>query len=123
MELQILRGRPGDEFATPERCLIVELLNRPEDGSVSLARARVPPGVTTQRHRLVGVDERYVITEGEGEVEVGRRGRERVGAGDIVVIPSGTPQRITNVGPGDLVFYCVCTPRFRPDCYEVVEPE
>ena len=44
-----------------------------------------------------------------------------VGPGDVVVIPAGVPQQITNVGDADLVFYCVCTPRFRPDGYESLD--
>jgi mannose-6-phosphate isomerase-like protein (cupin superfamily) len=37
--------------------------------------------------------------------------------GDVVVIPAGVPQRISNAGPSDLEFYEVCTPRFRPEAY------
>ena len=33
------------------------------------------------------------------------------------MIPAGTAQQITNTGPEDLVFLCVCTPRFTPNCY------
>ena len=37
-----------------------------------------------------------------------------VEAGDVVVIPAGYSRRITNIGPVDLVFLAICTPRFRP---------
>ena len=33
----------------------------------------------------------------------------------------GAAQRITNTGTGDLVFLCICTPAFEPDCYEDLE--
>jgi mannose-6-phosphate isomerase-like protein (cupin superfamily) len=36
----------------------------------------------------------------------------RVGPLDIVTIAPGAPQRITNSGAQDLVFLCICTPRF-----------
>ena len=36
---------------------------------------------------------------------------------DHVRIPANTPQRIANVGDVDLVFYCVCTPRFVQSAY------
>ncbi|MDH5265956.1 MAG: cupin domain-containing protein, partial [Betaproteobacteria bacterium] len=36
-------------------------------------------------------------------------------------IPAGVAQAIRNTGPGDLVFHCVCTPRFTPDCYESLD--
>lgn len=38
-------------------------------------------------------------------------------AGDVVCIPEDTPQRITNTGTMDLIFFAVCTPRFRPENY------
>jgi mannose-6-phosphate isomerase-like protein (cupin superfamily) len=31
---------------------------------------------------------------------------------DVVTIPAGVSQRIHNVGDTDLIFLCVCTPRF-----------
>ena len=87
------------------------------------ASTRVAPGVTTRWHRLKGTTERYVILEGEGRVEVGDEAAAHVGPGDVVVIPPMVRQRITNVGKADLLFLAVCTPRFRPECYEDVENE
>lgn len=109
------------EFATDERCAILELWNRAEDESVSVARARVAPGVTTKWHRVAGTVERYLLVEGEGRVEVGDAPPRSVVPGDLVVIAAGERQRIANPGPGDLVFYCICTPRFRPEAYEDLE--
>jgi mannose-6-phosphate isomerase-like protein (cupin superfamily) len=40
-----------------------------------------------------------------------------VSVGDVVRIPAGVPQRITNTTDGDLVFFAVCTPRFVPSAY------
>jgi mannose-6-phosphate isomerase-like protein (cupin superfamily) len=37
---------------------------------------------------------------------------------DVVYIPAGASQRITNTGIADLTFLCVCTPRFKPAVYE-----
>lgn len=109
------------EFLTPERCWILESWNTVTDSSVSIARARVTPGVTTQWHRLRGVDERYVITAGSGLMRTGTLAPTKVGPGDIVVIPADAPQQISNTGDGDLVFYCICTPPFTPGCYESLE--
>ena len=109
------------EHLTPEGCWILEAWNNSSDGAVSIARARVTPGVTTQWHRLRGVDERYVIVAGSGLMRTGTLAPAKVGPGDIVVIPAGAPQQITNTGATDLIFYCVCTPRFVPGCYESVE--
>jgi mannose-6-phosphate isomerase-like protein (cupin superfamily) len=108
------------ESASPTRegCFILEIANDPGDEAVSIARARVRPGVSTELHRLNGVAERYVIVAGTGRVELGGVGSGEVSAGDVVRIPPGTSQRITNLGDGDLVFYCVCSPPFTPSCYE-----
>jgi len=95
--------------------------NTPEDPAASIARARVPPGVTTRWHRLAGTTERYVILEGTGRAHVGDREPRDVAAGDVVLIPAGCRQRITNTGAGDLVFLAICTPRFINDTYEELE--
>ena len=76
--------------------LVAELSNSPADPDVSIARARVKPGVTTKLHRLTGVVERYVILSGQAIVEVGEREPQPLSIGDVVIIPSLCPQRITN---------------------------
>jgi hypothetical protein len=40
------------EFATTERCHIIEVINQPDHPEVSLAQARVEPGVTTRWHTV-----------------------------------------------------------------------
>lgn len=109
------------EFATPERCWIVESYNTPEDNAISIARARVEPGMRTAWHSLEGTIERYIIAEGRGRVEVGSEPPTQVGPGDLVIIPGGTRQRIENIGETDLIFYCVCTPRFAQKNYRALE--
>ncbi len=121
MQKTILSADPQAEFFTEERCFILELLNSSADPDISLARARVERGVTTALHRLNGVAERYVILEGQGRVEVGGLPPRDVSSGDVVLIPPGVSQRISNTGAGALVFLCICTPPFRPECYEDLE--
>ncbi len=112
--------RPDDagELMTGERCWILELSNDPGDADASIARARVEPGVTTEWHSLRGTWERYLIAAGRGRVELEGHEPQEVGPGDVVRIPPGVGQRIANVGEEDLVFHCICTPRFTRDCYE-----
>lgn len=118
---RILAVDPSEEFWTPERCFILELSNGPQDPEVSIARARVEPGVTTQLHRLNGVTERYVIVSGQGSMEVGDQLSTTVTSGSVVLVPAGVPQRITNTGEEDLIFLCVCTPPFFESSYEPLE--
>ena len=109
------------EVYTSEKCYITELSNTPDDPDVSIARARVEPGVTTRRHRLRDTAERYFIISGRGLAEVGDLPPREVAAGDIVLIPPSCPQRITNKGKGDLIFLAICSPRFTTDAYEDIE--
>ena len=118
MQTRIVTPDPKGEFHTEEACHILETWNSPEDPEASIARARVEPGVTTRWHKLNGVAERYLITSGNGRVEIGELAPTDVGPGDVVVIPPDTRQRITNTGTTDLTFYAICTPRFTPACYQ-----
>ncbi|MDX6535092.1 MAG: hypothetical protein QOF68_2836 [Gaiellales bacterium] len=121
MDARIIRTRDLPEHDTRERCFITEWLNMAEDPQLSIARARVEPGVTTEWHRLRAAAERYVILEGTGTVEVGGLTPEVVSPGDVVVIPPGVRQRMTNSGSQPLVFLAICTPRFIPEDYEIAE--
>lgn len=108
------------EYYFKEGCHILEQHNLAEDEAVSIARARVEAGMQTRRHRLTGITERYLILQGEGQVEVGGL-TERVGPGTVVVIPPGVDQRIRNEGRNELIFLAVCTPRFQPSAYRATE--
>lgn len=116
----VYKYQPETGFDTPERCRIVELLNDNDSPDLSIAQASVKPGVKTQLHNLT-VDERYIIVEGEGEVEINEGSPIFVSQYDVVNIPAGTSQRITNTGECDLVFLCICSPRFQPDSYVNME--
>ena len=118
MEASVKRFDASREFYTPEKCHIVELSNSPDDPEVSIARARVEPGVTTAWHCVTGTTERYVILQGKGRVEVGALAAQEVGPGDVVLIPPSCRQRISNIGREDLIFLAICSPRFRPEAYE-----
>lgn len=113
----INRFQPETETYMEEGCYIVELHNSEADADCSIARARVAPGMTTRLHYLSGILERYVIIEGQGEVTVGDQPMQSVHALDVVNIPAGVPQCICNTGPADLIFLCICTPRFVAEKY------
>ncbi len=106
------------QFFTQEQCSINELLNDASDKSCSVARASVAPGICTQLHALKNTTERYIILEGEAEVEINYAKPIRVSYLDSITIPEGVAQRIRNVGEGELVFLCICTPRFEQINYQ-----
>lgn len=117
--MPLVPGSRNPEYWFREGCHITEWSNSETDEDLSVARARVEPGRTTRWHRLTGTTERYVILEGRGRADVGDEILE-VAPGDVVVIPPGQPQRITNTGKRDLVFLAVCTPRFQQKNYSEI---
>ena len=42
---------------------------------------------------------------------------------DCVQIPAGAAQQITNPGDDDLVFLCICMPRFQASAYRPLETD
>ncbi len=114
LQPKIVKSTSPNEYLTPEHCYIAENYS---DKDVSIARATVKPRITTLAHHLVGVQEIYLITSGYGRVTIGGLEPTNVSVGDVVIIPPQTSQKISNTGKTDLVFYCVCTPRFTEACY------
>ena len=121
MKPQVLRASHSDEFFTEERCHILELSNSPSDPGMSIARTRVEPGVTTALHRIIDTVERYIILSGSGRVDIEGLVASNVEQYDVVIIPKGAKQRITNTADVDLVFLAICTPRFDQKYYEQSE--
>ena len=104
------------EFWTEERCFITELLNDSNSPNISIALARLEMDVTTQLHSLRGIQETYVIKKGLGLLEIDGE-QISVKENDTILIEANKSQRIKNIGTCDLEFYCICIPRFYPDCY------
>ena len=119
MRAEVKKHSETTEFPTKERCHITEIANDSGDEYVSIARAKVEPGITTAWHKLKGVTECYIIISGHGRVEI--NDPIDVCEGDVVRIPAGTAQRISNTGRTDLIFYAVCSPPFRNECYVSLE--
>lgn len=108
------------EYFFDEGCYIIEVSNSESQPDISVAQARVVAGVTTRWHSLVATTERYMIICGQGRVELTDSTtslNEIVKTGDVVTIPAGCKQRITNIGEEDLIFFAVCTPRFVKENY------
>ena len=101
---------------------ILESWNSPADDDLSIARARLAPGQSTEVHSLMRTAERYLVVQGTGEASVGSLPRLRLEPGDVVYVPAGVPQQVTNTGEGDLVFYCLCTPPFDGRDYRRCDP-
>lgn len=109
--------KPEAEYFFAEGCHIMEIHNRPDDEQCSIVRARVSPGKTTKWHDVKNTIERYVILEGTGVVGIGQDPPATVHPLDVVMIPPGVRQHITNTGQTDLIFLAICTPRFKHAAY------
>ena len=116
----IVRSDSRNEKYLDERCFITEILNTESHSDISIAKARVLPGITTALHKVKYTSEKYYILSGTGEVEIDGVISGQVKSGDLVLIPQNITQRIKNTGADDLIFLCVCTPRFEPENYEEV---
>ena len=79
---------------------------------VSVARARVEPGVTPRWHRRPNPTERSLILEGRGRIEGDDGSPEAVGLSDGVPVPPGVRPPIANTGDADLIFLATGTPRY-----------
>ena len=108
------------EYLTDERCSIIEILNTKCYPEISIAQARVKPGISTADHSLKATDEIYYILSGRGVAKVGEVSYE-LHKGDALLISKEKKQTITNTGMDDLIFLCICTPRFVPSNYTSLE--
>ena len=116
MKPRVIRPDPGGETWFAEGCFVCELSNTACDPALSIARVRIAARTETRWHRL-DVDERYLVVEGHGIMEMDGVPPTGVGPGDLAVVPAGCAQRIRNTGDDDLIVYCLCTPRFTLDVH------
>lgn len=117
----IFKYHPDAAFYTEERCYINELSNNADDDGCSIAQARVAPGVSTQLHAVKDTIERYVILQGQGRVYINNNPGQDVLSMDTIIIPAGVAQKIKNTGSEELIFLCICTPRFKQKNYLLLE--
>ncbi len=69
----------------------------------------VPPGARQNSHSHENAEQIYVVVSGSGTMMVAGD-RERVGVGDLVLIPPATDHGIENDGEEDLVYVTAASP-------------
>ena len=108
MNLQSLdRAEP---FATKDGSTIRELHHTEAQ---SLAEAALEPDQATERHYHARSEEIYLLTEGDGVLELDGVSRE-VRAGDAIVIPPGAWHEL-RAGRAGARLLCVCSPPYSDD--------
>ena len=112
--MHVLNIETQTPFTTKDDSTIRSILDRTNAPvrNQSLAEARVPAGVATQRHFHRASEEFYFILSGAGTMEIDVEKRT-VGPGDAIVIPPGTWHHIT--ADSDLRFLCCCSPPYSHD--------
>ena len=105
-----------DAFITKDGSEIRELAGIPTGNAAnqSLAEATVPPGAETEEHFHRESEEIYFFTSGRGRMRLGTEESD-VSAGDTVVIPPGTPHKLSNTGTEPLKLLCCCSPPYSHD--------
>ena len=114
--MEIVNSSKIKPFTTKDTSQIREIL-APRNSSVrnqSVAEARVSPGKATLQHYHIKSEEIYYILQGKGKVKIADDIRE-VGEGDGIAIPPGQKHKIWNIGAGELVFLCCCSPSYEDE--------
>lgn len=109
----------SDEYFLAEGCHILELCNSAEHEALSIARARLEAGKETELHSLKKTAERYIIQQGQGIATIDGK-QYSVAENNVLLIDPEVSQKIKNTGQEDLVFLVICTPRFKPECYQTL---
>lgn len=87
------------------------LMDAGELGSrnMSVTWIEVPPGAKQELHSHEEAEQVYVITRGEGSMTVAGD-LQKLGAGDLVLVPPATDHLIANEGGSDLCVLSVQSP-------------
>lgn len=116
LELNVFSTDLNKEYYSDEGCFITEIMNQPLIRHISLAQARLEVGGRTEPHSLKGTEEIYYIVQGMGIAYVDGY-QFTMQKGDCLRINANQEQRIENTGTIDLIFLCICLPRFEQDNY------
>jgi mannose-6-phosphate isomerase-like protein (cupin superfamily) len=120
MVLRRLKDCP--EFLAGDRTRLRELLHPDKSDAkigYSLAHGYLDPGNRSSRHRLRS-SEVYYFVAGEGTFTVGDQSVQ-VSRGDVLYVPPGTDQSLTNTGSAAIEFLCLVEPAWRMEDEAILE--
>jgi mannose-6-phosphate isomerase-like protein (cupin superfamily) len=108
-------------YVTKDGSTIRELMHPSAHGNrlQSLAEATIAAGCRTQSHRHALTEELYHVTSGSGLMTLGAT-TWKVGVGDTVLIPPGTPHCIEATGAEPLRILCCCSPPYSHEDTELL---
>ncbi len=99
-----------EPFTTKEGSTIWEYIHSPAQ---SLAEATLLPGQSTRRHYHALSEEIYLLSGGDGTMELDGETRE-VRQGDAILIPPGAWHEL-QAGPNGVRLLCCCVPPYSHD--------
>ncbi|MGA8218134.1 MAG: cupin domain-containing protein [Solirubrobacterales bacterium] len=111
--MEVVRAEEREPYVTRDGSTVREIAG-PAPGNAanqSLAEATAPCAGETIEHLHRSTEEIYRFTSGNGRMRLGDHETE-VSAGDVVVIPPGTPHKLWNTGERTLVVLCSCAPPY-----------
>lgn len=106
------KAQVSSPLVTPHGEIIYELLGRDFSERTdrhSVAHVDLPPGKSSLLHVHPDAEESYYILNGKARIRVGEE-ESTITSGHIVLIPSGMPHKISNIGDGNLEFLVTCVP-------------
>jgi len=108
-------------FTTKDGSQVCELMHPKVHGNnkQSLAEALVPIGTETIMHRHLVSEEIYHVTEGVGEMTLGKA-QFGIRRGDTVCILPRMAHRVKNTGTVPLRILCCCSPAYSHEDTELV---
>lgn len=112
-QMEVTHGPDLPAFTTKDGSSVRELAhpNSSPAEALSVAEAVVPAGGQTAEHLHRTSEEIYIFASGTGRMKLGAE-ESPVRAGDIVVIPAGTPHQLWADPGAPLVLLCACSPPY-----------
>lgn len=116
------RSEEISSYVTKDGSSVREFIHPSIHGNtnLSLAEAVVLPGKSTLSHYHRLSEELYHVTQGVGQVAVGKD-KVEVKPGDTVCIPPATVHNATNTGAEDLKILCIMSPPYSHEDTVVVD--
>jgi mannose-6-phosphate isomerase-like protein (cupin superfamily) len=120
--MEVLHDRTRPEVTAADGSVVRELAHPTSSDAraQSVAEATVPAGSSTHLHLHRRSEEIYLFTAGSGRMQLGEE-EAPVAAGDLVVVPPGTPHRLHAGGEEPLVLLCCCSPPYSEEDTELLE--
>jgi len=114
--MKIVRIEDCSEYTAPDLAVAQEFMSPRVSGlgNLSIARIRIPPGVTVKKHYHLESEEVYQIISGSGIMLLDDE-QKSIEPGEAVAIKTGQWHSIRNESSAPLVMIVTCAPPWKPE--------